>query len=90
MSAVPRLANLRYVRERDILKALPMGKTTLWELVGKKDFPQPIKLSKGITVWNEAEVLSWIESRSSDGTSDGTPQADAGNEPENHALGNAH
>jgi predicted DNA-binding transcriptional regulator AlpA len=37
---------------------------TVWRrLHTDADFPKPFKLSAGITVWDEAEILSWIAAK---------------------------
>lgn len=40
---------------------------TVWRKV-KNDprFPRPFKLSEGVTCWDEAEILGWVESRKSE------------------------
>jgi len=42
---------------------LGVGKTTLWRWVKEGFFPQPIKLSEGVTVWRLSEVQSWLDSK---------------------------
>ncbi len=36
---------------------------TIWQWVKKDQFPAPIKLSDGVTVWRMSEVLKWINSQ---------------------------
>ena len=36
---------------------------TIWQWVKKGQFPAPIKLSDGVTVWRMSEVLKWINSQ---------------------------
>lgn len=48
-------------RAKQLLPFLPFGKTTLWELVKKGKFPQPIKLGENITAWRNADVLEWLD-----------------------------
>lgn len=83
---MPRLIDLRYVRERELLTVLPFGKTHLWAMVKSGGFPKPIKLSPRVTAWKEHEVLAWLQSRESDGTGDGMLISDAAKQSNNHQL----
>lgn len=49
-----------FVRQRQILAALPISRSTLWRWVRSGRFPQPVKLSPGVTVWRAEEVLQHI------------------------------
>lgn len=42
---------------------LPLGESTIWEMVRKGEFPKPIKLSDRITVWKSSDILQWMKSR---------------------------
>lgn len=45
---------------------LGVSRATIWRWVDNDpSFPQPFKLSEGVTVWDEAEVLQWIEAKKS-------------------------
>lgn len=52
------------VREREALRILAFSRATLWRKV-KHDpgFPRPFKLSEGITVWAQSEILDWIDAK---------------------------
>lgn len=52
------------------IKARPASKgligvsdKTIWQWVKKGQFPAPLKLSDGVTVWRMSEVLKWINSQ---------------------------
>lgn len=49
-----------FVRQKQVLRLVPFSKSTLWRRVKKKLFPQPIKLSVGITVWRVEDIRRWI------------------------------
>ena len=36
---------------------------TIWQWVSRGEFPAPIKLSDGITVWRSSEVHAWMQSK---------------------------
>lgn len=40
---------------------LPVSRTTIWRWVRSKKFPQPIRLSAGVTVWKADDVESWLK-----------------------------
>lgn len=55
---------LRIIKGRPAKKGLlPLGESTIWDKVRKGEFPQPIRLSPHLTVWNVEEVLAWVESK---------------------------
>lgn len=41
---------------------------TIWQWVKQGQFPAPIKLSDGVTVWRMSEVLEWINSQTTNAT----------------------
>ena len=41
---------------------------TIWQWVKQGQFPAPIKLSDGVTVWRMSEVLAWINSQVANAT----------------------
>lgn len=55
---VIRLAQLASIKNRPGL--LPVSQATIWRWVRENKFPKPFKLAAGTTVWNCAEVDSFI------------------------------
>jgi predicted DNA-binding transcriptional regulator AlpA len=52
------------VRMKQLFEAkevIPFSKSTLWRLVAAGKFPQPYKMSKGITVWRIREIREWLK-----------------------------
>lgn len=41
---------------------------TIWQWVKRGQFPAPIKLSDGVTVWRMSEVSAWINSQVTNAT----------------------
>jgi len=39
---------------------LPFSPTTLWRKVRAGQFPQPVRLSPGMTAWRVADVRRWL------------------------------
>lgn len=51
----------KFIRIKDLSLMLSISRATAWRWVHtKKDFPQPIRLSKGITVWSVDDVQEWV------------------------------
>ena len=51
------------LREREVLQCfLPVSKSTLWVMVRRGDFPKPMKISAGVTVWRLGDIQDWLES----------------------------
>ncbi len=52
-----------YVRQSELLKALPFSPATLWRKVADGSFPAPVKLGPRITAWDVNRVLRWTAER---------------------------
>ncbi len=55
----------KLLRIKQVIEYVPFGKSKLWEVVAKEEFPQPIKIGRS-TFWIESEVISWVEQKISD------------------------
>ena len=50
-----------YVRQSFLLQSiLPFSAATLWRKVGKKAFPNPVKLSSRVSAWRVEDVRAWM------------------------------
>lgn len=49
-----------FLRQTQILRLVPVSRSTLWRYVRNGFFPRPLKLSTGVTVWRAEEVRRWI------------------------------
>lgn len=49
-----------YLRLKQILKLIPVSKSTWWKLCKAQKVPQPLKLTNRITVWKKAEIIDYI------------------------------
>lgn len=53
---------LAFLREREVLATyLPVGKSTLWNMVNRGEFPRPIKISPRVTVWKLEDIQLWLD-----------------------------
>lgn len=66
------LADSAYVRLADLLDRpalICVSRPTLWRMVKRGDFPQPVKLTAGVTAWRVGEIRDWMESLRGGGSS---------------------
>ncbi|MDR2724127.1 MAG: AlpA family phage regulatory protein [Holosporaceae bacterium] len=56
-----RIPEERFLRLPQILRLIPIGKSTLLEKVKKGEFPKQIKLGSKISVWKASEVQAYID-----------------------------
>jgi prophage regulatory protein len=49
-----------YIRQRQLLKILPVSPATLWRWVGSGDFVQPVRLGRNVTAWRMEDIHSWM------------------------------
>ena len=50
-----------FLRQPQVLRFVPISKSTLWRRVGAGTFPTPVKLSPRVTAWRAEDVRRWIE-----------------------------
>lgn len=58
-----------FVRLSDVLEFIPVGKSTFWAGVKSGKYPQPVKLSKGVTAWRAEDIRALIGRLGSQGGS---------------------
>ncbi|NBX03919.1 MAG: AlpA family phage regulatory protein [Alphaproteobacteria bacterium] len=58
MKSLPRTG---YIRQSELLDALPFSASTLWRMVRTGKFPKHIKLSARVTAWRIEEVHAWLK-----------------------------
>ncbi|MDR1888348.1 MAG: AlpA family phage regulatory protein [Zoogloeaceae bacterium] len=52
-----------FLRLKQVLCFIPVGKSTLWEGVRAGYYPKPVKLSPNVTVWRVEDIRALIESK---------------------------
>lgn len=52
-----------YIRSKDLLKIIPVSKSTLERWVKSSAFPAPIRVSHGVNMFICAEVREWLVAR---------------------------
>lgn len=53
----------RLIRKSELLGMIGLGNTSLYGMIGRGEFPAPVRLSAHSVAWREDEVQAWIDSR---------------------------
>lgn len=53
-----------FMRLPEILKMIPVGKSTWWAGVKSGRYPEPIKLSPRVTSWRRKDIMRLLETLS--------------------------
>ena len=53
----------KLIMENAVLKRVPFGKTTLWDMVKRGKFPAPRRVTPHRKAWVDSEVDDWVKSR---------------------------
>ena len=49
----------RFMREKDVLEATSLSRTTLWRVIKQGKFPRAVPISPGRVGWRESSIASW-------------------------------
>jgi len=52
-----------FVRLAQVLKLVPVSRTSIWRWVNAGTFPKPLKLAEKTTAWRAEDVRDWINSQ---------------------------
>ena len=50
-----------FMRLPEVLKFIPVGKSTWWAKVKKGEFPKPVKLGERTTAWRAEDIKALIQ-----------------------------
>lgn len=53
-------------RRPDVETLVGLSRSTIYAMIADGTFPKPIKLGKRAVGWRQSDVLTWLESRSSE------------------------
>lgn len=56
-----------FIRQAQVLRSIPVSRSTLWRWVRAGDFPAPVKLSVQVSAWRVSDVRQWMSERSQAG-----------------------
>jgi len=54
----------RFIRLPELLRTIPLSRSTIYAGVKDGTFPAPYKIGERATAWLESDVNAWIESKS--------------------------
>ncbi len=53
----------RFVRLKELITIIGLGKSTIYVLIANDNFPKPIHLSKRTSVWRLSKVMAWVNEK---------------------------
>ena len=63
MNTPPIAGSAGYLRLKDVVKRVPVAKSTIWLWVSDGRFPAPVKLSERVTAWPVSSIERWEAER---------------------------
>lgn len=57
------MSELELLRLHQVLALVPVGRTTLYELIARDQFPRPSKLGPRINVWSRVSVETFVRKK---------------------------
>ena len=59
------MTEVRLLRLPDVSHMTGIGRSTIWRLIQKKEFPEPTRLTNPwVTVWRSDDIQDWIKTTS--------------------------
>lgn len=53
----------RHLRRRAVEEITGLGRSTIYDLMGRGQFPRPVKLSTKTVAWPESVIATWLAER---------------------------
>jgi len=50
----------RLIRFKELKKIVPLGRTTIWQMMCDGRFPRSHRIGKNATAWLETDIKKWI------------------------------
>ncbi|RYD62313.1 MAG: AlpA family phage regulatory protein [Verrucomicrobiaceae bacterium] len=54
----------RFLSASHVEEILSLSRVTVWRMVKAREFPPPIRISRGRVAWLESDVRAWIAAKS--------------------------
>jgi predicted DNA-binding transcriptional regulator AlpA len=54
----------RFIKLEEVKHIVGLGKTFLYFLINKREFPQPVKI-RGASRWSEQQIYTWVADQKS-------------------------
>ncbi|MDR8761984.1 helix-turn-helix transcriptional regulator [Burkholderia multivorans] len=52
------------MRMKDVVKKIGLCRATIYSMIGRGEFPRPIRIGERATGWLESELEAWLAKRS--------------------------
>lgn len=52
-----------YLRRKQVEAITGLARSTIYDLMGRGQFPRPIKLTEKAVAWSERDIADWLSSR---------------------------
>jgi len=60
---------MKYIRFKELRQRVPLGRTTIWNMMREGRFPRSRRIGKAAMAWLDTEVDEWIRKQAgSEGT----------------------
>lgn len=53
----------RFLRLPAVKDRIGLGRTVIYEMIGRGEFPKPVPISAGAVAWRESEIDDWQRAR---------------------------
>jgi prophage regulatory protein len=53
----------QFLRRKEVVRVTGIPNSTLYELIGRGDFPKPVRLTPRLVGWDADEILRWQKER---------------------------
>jgi prophage regulatory protein len=53
----------QFLRRKEVIRVTGVPASTLYELIGRGDFPRPVRLTPRLVGWDAEEILHWQKAR---------------------------
>lgn len=55
----------KYLRRPAVEAMTGLSRSTIYNLMNRREFPRPVRLTKKAVAWPESAIANWLESRES-------------------------
>jgi prophage regulatory protein len=55
--------NKRVLRRPSVQDMTGLGRSTLYEMMARGDFPKPVRIGARAVGWRESDIVAWLDSR---------------------------
>jgi len=54
---------MKLIRLPDVLTMTGRGRSSIYDMIARGEFPRPVNIGPAAVAWVESEVVAWIEDR---------------------------